>query len=60
MEGSQSRGDLFVQDLVVEAFDPSGIWLTQFWPQVIVKALKTLEGERKCEIFQEMDGVKFF
>ena len=28
--------------------------------QVIVKALKTLEAERKCEIFQEMDGVKFF
>jgi len=28
--------------------------------EVIVKALKTLEAERKCEIFQEMDGVKFF
>ena len=28
--------------------------------QVIVKALKTLEAERKCEIFDEMDGVKFF
>jgi len=28
--------------------------------EVIVKALKTLEAERKCEIFDEMDGVKFF
>jgi len=28
--------------------------------EVIVKALRTLEAERKCEIFDEMDGVKFF
>ena len=27
---------------------------------VLVRALRALEGERKCEIFQEMDGVKFF
>ena len=31
-----------------------------YYFQVIVKALKTLEAERKCEIFEEMDGVKFF
>ena len=28
--------------------------------EVLVKALRTLEGERKCEVFKDLDGVKFF
>lgn len=28
--------------------------------EILVKALRILEGERKCEVFQDLDGVKFF
>ena len=49
MAGSQPRGG--VEKILILKPSPY---------QVIVKALKTLEAERKCEIFQEMDGVKFF
>ena len=28
--------------------------------EVLLKALRTLEVERKCEVFQDGDGVKFF
>ena len=28
--------------------------------EVLLKALRTLEAERKCEVFQDGDGVKFF
>jgi len=28
--------------------------------EVLLKALRTLETERKCEVFKDLDGVKFF
>jgi hypothetical protein len=27
---------------------------------IIVRALRSLEAERKCEVFEDLDGVKFF
>ena len=56
-ESNSWRG---VSQEVCNVYTRSWSLLDVYYFQVIVKALKTLEAERKCEIFEEMDGVKFF
>lgn len=56
-ESGQTNTVLTLAEILEEGETNSWKGVSQ---EVLVRALRTLETERKCEVFQDLDGVKFF
>ena len=48
---------LTVQEIIEEGENNSWKGVSQ---EIVIKALEALECDKKCEVFEDNDGVKFF